>query len=144
MIEVKTNKSSIDFVVDHLHDNLMSHLCEVLSSSNVFCASTKIETHTLYRDVVGKKRDYVGKIPKLGGGGSDPNPLLDVYLPSYFWHAKMAPNQSCMPLVVKKNGNMWETFPTEGGVTYSQRNCFLWGQNCDFLVKTKNVPEVLK
>ena len=28
-----------------------------------------------------KKRDYVGKIPKLGGeGGSDPNPLLDVYL----------------------------------------------------------------
>ena len=48
-------------------------------------------------------------------GGSDPNPLLDVYLPSYFWHAKMAPNQSCMPLVVKKNGNMWETFPTEGG-----------------------------
>ena len=26
-----------------------------------------------------------------------------------------APNQSCMPLVVKKNGNMWETFPTEGG-----------------------------
>ena len=77
-------------------------------------------------------------------GGSDPNPLLDVYLPSYFWHAKMAPNQSCMPLVVKKNGNMWETFPTEGGVTYSQRNCFLWGQNCDFLVKTKNIPEVLK
>ena len=80
MIEVKTNKSSIDFVVDHLHDNLMSHLCEVLGSSNLFCASTKIETHTLYRDVVGKKRDYVGKIPKLGGGGSDPNPLLDVYL----------------------------------------------------------------
>ena len=36
-----------------------------------------------------KKRDYVGKIPKLGGGGSDPNPLVDVYLPSYFWHAKM-------------------------------------------------------
>ena len=49
------------------------------------------------------------------GGGSDPNPLLDVYLPSYFWHAKMAPNQSCMPFVVKKNGNMWETFPTEWG-----------------------------
>ena len=23
------------------------------------------------------------------GGVSDPNPLLDVYLPSYFWHAKM-------------------------------------------------------
>ena len=23
------------------------------------------------------------------GDGSDPNPLLDVYLPSYFWHAKM-------------------------------------------------------
>ena len=23
------------------------------------------------------------------GGGSDPNPLLDVYLPSNFWHAKM-------------------------------------------------------
>ena len=55
-----------------------------------------------------------GKFPNWGGG-SDPNPLLDVYLPSYFWHAKMAPNQSCMPLVVKKNGNMWETFPTEGG-----------------------------
>ena len=99
MIEVKTNKSSIDFVVDHLHDNLMSHLCEVLGSSNVFCASTKIETHTLYRDVVGKKRDYVGKIPKLGGRGSDPNPLLDVYL------------------------------------------IYL---NCDFLVKTKNVAEVVK
>ena len=31
-----------------------------------------------------EKRDYVGKVPKLGGGGSDPNPLLDVYLPSYF------------------------------------------------------------
>ena len=56
------------------------------------------------------------KFPNWGGeGGSDPNPLLDVYLPNYFWHAKMAPNQSCMPLVVKKNGNMWETFPTEGG-----------------------------
>ena len=67
------------------------------------------------RVVFRKKRDYVGKIPKLGGGGSDPNPLLDVYLPSYFWPAKMAPKQSCMPLVVKKNGNMWETFPTEGG-----------------------------
>ena len=40
------------------------------------------------RDAVRKKRDYVGKIPKLGGG-SDPNPLVDVYLPSYFWHAKM-------------------------------------------------------
>ena len=51
MIEVKTNESSIDFVVDHLHDNLMSHLCEVLGSSNVFCASTKIETHTLFRKV---------------------------------------------------------------------------------------------
>ena len=36
-----------------------------------------------------EKRDYVGKFPKLGGGGSDPKPLLDVYLPSYFWHAKM-------------------------------------------------------
>ena len=36
------------------------------------------------RDAVRKKRGYVGKIPKLGGGGSDPNPLLDVYLPSYF------------------------------------------------------------
>ena len=39
-----------------------------------------------------KERDYVGKIPKGGGGGgrgSDPNPLLDVYLPNYFWHAKM-------------------------------------------------------
>ena len=35
-----------------------------------------------------EKRDYVGKIPKLGGG-SRPNPLLDVYLPSYFWHAKI-------------------------------------------------------
>ena len=34
----------------------------------------------LIRVVVRKKRDYVGKIPKLGGGGSDPNPLLDVYL----------------------------------------------------------------
>ena len=33
----------------------------------------------LIRVVVRKKRDYVGKIPKLGGG-SDPNPLLDVYL----------------------------------------------------------------
>ena len=26
-----------------------------------------------------KKRDYVGKISKLGGG-ADPNPLLDVYI----------------------------------------------------------------
>ena len=43
--------------------------------------------------IVRKKRDYVGKIPKLGvgggGGGPDPNPLLDVYLPNYFWHAKI-------------------------------------------------------
>ena len=56
------------------------------------------------------------KIPngEGGEGGSDPNPLLDVFLPSYFWHAKMAPNQSCMPLVVKKNRNIWETFPTGG------------------------------
>ena len=38
------------------------------------------------RDVIRKKRDYVGKIPKLGGGRSDPNPLVDVYLPR---HAKM-------------------------------------------------------
>ena len=38
-----------------------------------------------------EKRDYVGKVPKQGGGRSDPNPLLDVYLPSYFWHAKMIP-----------------------------------------------------
>ena len=94
--------------------------------------------------VVRKKRDYVGKIPKRGeGGGADPNPLLDVDLPSYFWHAKTAPNQSCMPLtgICEYVGN----FPKKGGgVTYSQRNCFLWGQNCDFLVKTTNVPEVLK
>ena len=40
------------------------------------------------RDALREKRDYVEKIPKLGGG-SDPNPLVDVYLPSYFWHAKM-------------------------------------------------------
>ena len=40
------------------------------------------------RDAVRKKRGYVGKIPKLGGG-SDPHPLLDVYIPIYFWHAKM-------------------------------------------------------
>ena len=31
------------------------------------------------KDAVRKKRDYVGKIPKLGGG-SEPNPLLDVYI----------------------------------------------------------------
>ena len=42
---------------------------------------------TLLRDAVRKKQDYVGKISKLGGG-SDPNPLVDVYLPSYFGHAK--------------------------------------------------------
>ena len=36
----------------------------------------------IIRVVVRKKRDYVGKIPKLGGGRSDPNPLLDVYLPN--------------------------------------------------------------
>ena len=46
----------------------------------------------------GQKKTGLLKIPKQGGGGSDPNPLLGVYLPSYFWHAKMAPNQSCMPV----------------------------------------------
>ena len=30
-----------------------------------------------------EKQDYVGKVPKQEGG-SDPNPLLDVYLPSNF------------------------------------------------------------
>ena len=41
------------------------------------------------RDVVRKKNGIMwGKFPK-GGEGSDPNPLVDVYLPSYFWHAKM-------------------------------------------------------
>ena len=31
------------------------------------------------------KRIMWEKFPKKKGG-SDPNPLLDVYLPSYFWH----------------------------------------------------------
>ena len=31
------------------------------------------------RGVVRKERDYMGKVPKLRGGGSDPYPLLDVY-----------------------------------------------------------------
>ena len=42
---------------------------------------------------------------------------------------------------LKLGGNLSQQ---RGGVTYSQRNCFLWGQNCDFLVKTKIVPEVPK
>ena len=36
-----------------------------------------------------KKTGLCGKNSQTEGGGSDPNPLLDVYLPSYFWHAKM-------------------------------------------------------
>ena len=32
-----------------------------------------------FKDVVRKKWDYVGKIPNWEGG-SDPNPLLDVYV----------------------------------------------------------------
>ena len=35
-----------------------------------------------------EKQDYVEKIPKQEGG-SRPNPLLDVYLANYFWHAKI-------------------------------------------------------
>ena len=62
----------------------------------------------------------------------------------------MAPNQSCMPLVVKKNRNMWETFPTEGGgVTYSQRKCFfVWflgeDQKCSWCSKLKNKPSFFR
>ena len=48
----------------------------------------RVVQHDIRIVVREKKRDYVGKIPKLRGG-SDPNPLLDVYLSSYFWHAKM-------------------------------------------------------
>ena len=40
------------------------------------------------RDPVRKKTGLCGENSKLGGG-SDPNPLVDVYLPSYFGHAKM-------------------------------------------------------
>ena len=40
------------------------------------------------------------------GGGSDPNPLLDVYLPSYFWHAKMI--LRCQNMFYKKGGgDIW-------------------------------------
>ena len=41
------------------------------------------------RNAVRKKTGFCGRNSQTGGGGSDPNPLLDVYLPSYFWHAKM-------------------------------------------------------
>ena len=40
----------------------------------------RVVQHDIRIVVREKKRDYVGKIPKLRGG-SDPNPLLDVYLP---------------------------------------------------------------
>ena len=60
----------------------------------------KIKTIMMMRDAVRKKQDHMGKIPKLEGWESDPNPLLDVYI----YHPK---------IVI-------------------------------FLVKTKNVPEVLK
>ena len=61
----------------------------------------------------------------------------------------MAPNQSCMPLVVKKNGNMWETFPTEGGGHLFPTQLFslgpeLWffgeDQKCSWGSKMKNKP----
>ena len=42
---------------------------------------------TLLRDAVRKKTGLCGKNFQTGGGGSDPNPLVDVYLPSYFGHA---------------------------------------------------------
>ena len=61
-----------------------------------------------------------------------------------------APNQSCMPLVVKKNGNMWETFPTEGmGGHLFPTQLFslgpeLWffgeDQKCSWGSKMKNKP----
>ena len=45
----------------------------------------------MIRVVVRKKKNGImwGKFPNWGEGGSDPNPVLDVYLPSYFWHTKM-------------------------------------------------------
>ena len=60
-----------------------------------------------------------------------------------------APNQSCMPLVVKKKGNMWETFPTEGGDHLFPTQLFslgpeLWffgeDQKCSWGSKMKNKP----
>ena len=45
--------------------------------------------HYMAKKGRGQKKNGImwGKFPNWGG--SDPNPLFDVYLPSYFWHAKM-------------------------------------------------------
>ena len=98
----------------------------------------------LIRVVVRKKRDYVGKIPKLGGRGlTHPHFLMSIYQ-VIFGMPKWLPTNLACHLSWRKTGICGKHSQQRGGVTYSQRNCFLWGQNCDFLVKTKNVPEVLK
>ena len=41
--------------------------------------------HSVMRDVFRKKRDYVGIFPILGGGGSDPFPLVYVCFTKFFF-----------------------------------------------------------
>ena len=46
-------------------------------------------THMAVRNVLREKNGIMWEKFPNWGGGYDPNPLLDVYIPSYFWHAKM-------------------------------------------------------
>ena len=46
-------------------------------------------THKGLRNILREKNGIMWEKFPNWGGGSDPNPLLDVYVPSYFWHAKM-------------------------------------------------------
>ena len=66
----------------------MAVLAETLSFANF---SPEYFDNRNYKERGQKKNGIMWeKFPNWGGeGGPDPNPLLDVYLPSYFWHAKM-------------------------------------------------------
>ena len=46
-------------------------------------------THKGLRNILREKNGIMWEKFPNWGGGYDPNPLLDVYIPSYFWHAKM-------------------------------------------------------
>ena len=48
-----------------------------------------IGLNELVRDALGKKNGIMWEKFPNRGGSSRPNPLLDVSLPSYFWHAKI-------------------------------------------------------
>ena len=92
-----------------------------------------------------KKTGLCGENSQTGGGGglTQTHFLMSIYQ-VIFGMPKWLPTNLACHLSWRKTGICGKLSQQRGGVTYSQRNCFLWGQNCDFLVKTKNVPEFLK